>query len=156
MVAAVKVASSAARRAFNLLRTVQFTHPPACPCHSNSGRHRHHPQGHQFPAPISNARRHLATPIDPSKEKEYAFEMAASSIRFGPGATKEIGMDLKNIGAKRVCVVTDENVGKLNAMRQVVEALTREGIDFTVFDNVRVEPKDSSSVDHLLCPHSFK
>jgi len=70
--------------------------------------------------------------------------MAASSIRFGPGATKEVGMDLKNLGAKKVCVVTDANVGKLDAMKQVVEALTKEGIEFTVFDKVRVEPKDSS------------
>jgi hydroxyacid-oxoacid transhydrogenase len=70
--------------------------------------------------------------------------MAASSIRFGPGVTQEVGMDLKNMGAQRVCVVTDENVNKLDAMRQVREALTREGIPFEVYSKVRVEPKDSS------------
>lgn len=70
--------------------------------------------------------------------------MAASSIRFGPGVTQEVGMDLKNLGAKRVCVVTDENVDKLDAMRQVREALTREGVPFEVYSNVRIEPKDSS------------
>lgn len=53
-------------------------------------------------------------------------------------------MDFKNMGAKRVCVVTDANVSKLDAMKQVVEGLTQEGIEFTVFDKVRVEPKDSS------------
>lgn len=70
--------------------------------------------------------------------------MAASSIRFGPGATKEVGMDFKNIGAKRVCIVTDANVSQLDAMKQVVEGLSKEGIEFTVFDKVRVEPKDHS------------
>lgn len=70
--------------------------------------------------------------------------MAASSIRFGPGVTQEVGMDLKNMGAKRVCVVTDETVNKLDAMRQVREALTREGIPFEVYSKVRVEPNDSS------------
>jgi hydroxyacid-oxoacid transhydrogenase len=70
--------------------------------------------------------------------------MAASSIRFGPGVTQEVGMDLKNMGAKRVCVVTDETVNKLDAMRQVREALTREGVPFEVYSKVRVEPKDSS------------
>jgi hydroxyacid-oxoacid transhydrogenase len=70
--------------------------------------------------------------------------MAASSIRFGPGVTQEVGMDLKNMGAKRVCVVTDENVNKLDAMRQVRESLAREGIPYEVYDKVRVEPKDSS------------
>lgn len=53
-------------------------------------------------------------------------------------------MDFKNMGAKRVCVVTDNNVKNLDAMKQVVEGLTKEGIEFTVFDNCRVEPKDSS------------
>ena len=53
-------------------------------------------------------------------------------------------MDFKNIGAHRVVVVTDRNVGKLDAMRQVQEGLEREGVEYTVFENVRVEPKDSS------------
>lgn len=72
--------------------------------------------------------------------------MAASAIRFGPGVTKEVGMDFKNMGAKRVCVVTDSTVRNLNAMKQVVEGLNNEGIEFMVYDGVRVEPKDSSYV----------
>ena len=53
-------------------------------------------------------------------------------------------MDFKNIGAKKVCVVTDINVAKLDAMAQVLEGLTREGVEFTVFEKTMVEPKDSS------------
>jgi len=79
-----------------------------------------------------------------SRQKEYAFEMAASAIRFGPGVTKEVGMDFKNMGAKRVCVVTDSTVLNLDAMKQVIEGLNREGVEFTVFSNCKVEPKDSS------------
>ena len=134
----IRIAPSRAARALNLLRTVQFTHPPSCPCHSNPAHHHHGPQT------VTQARRSLATPIDMSQQKEYAFEMAASSIRFGPGCTKEVGMDLKNMGAKRVMVVTDGNVRKLEAMKQTVEALEREGVQYEVFDKVRVEPKDSS------------
>ena len=89
-----------------------------------------------------SSRRGYATPQEPLKE--YAFEMAASSIRFGPGVTQEVGMDLANMKAKRVCVVTDETVDKLDAMRQVREALTREGIQFKVFNKTKVEPKDYS------------
>lgn len=90
-------------------------------------------------------RRQYATPTSVNQGlKEYAFEMAASSIRFGPGVTQEVGMDFKNMGAKKVCVVTDPTVDKLDAMRQVREGLTREGISFEVFSNVRIEPKDSS------------
>ena len=138
MTLAVRVAPTAAKRAINLLRTVQYTHPPNCPCHSSPGHH------HHTPSLLNHARRSLATPADISSKKEYAFEMAASSIRFGPGCTKEVGMDFKNMGAKKVCVVTDVNVAKLDAMRQVIEGLTMEGIEFTVYDQTRVEPKDSS------------
>lgn len=70
--------------------------------------------------------------------------MAASSIRFGAGVTQEVGMDLKNMGAKRVCVVTDQTVNQLDAMKQVRESLDREGINFKVYSDVRIEPKDSS------------
>lgn len=55
-------------------------------------------------------------------------------------------MDFKNMGSKKVCVVTDKIVAKLDAMHQVVEGLTREGVEFTVYDGTRVEPKDSSLV----------
>lgn len=72
--------------------------------------------------------------------------MAASSIRFGPGVTQEVGMDFANMGAKRVCVVTDSTVRKLTAIKQVKEALLREGIEYEIFDKVRIEPKDSSYV----------
>jgi hydroxyacid-oxoacid transhydrogenase len=88
--------------------------------------------------------RQLATPVDYSQQKEYAFEVAASSIRFGPGCTKEVGMDVMNLGAKRVMVVTDPVVNKLTAMQQVREALEAEGIEYQVYTGVRVEPKDSS------------
>lgn len=132
----IRIPASAGQRARSLLRTVQYTHPPSCPCHGNPAHHHHHQQP-------SLARR-LATPIDPSRKKEYAFEMAASSIRFGPGATQEVGMDFKNLKANRVCIVTDANVAKLDALQQAVEGLSREGVEFTVFDNVRIEPKDAS------------
>ncbi|KAL6852403.1 hypothetical protein ACO1O0_006947 [Amphichorda felina] len=136
----VRVAPNAAKRATSLLRTVQYTHPPSCPCHSNPGYHKAQPS---LISNLKDASRRYATPVS-AEQKEYAFEMAASSIRFGPGVTKEVGMDFKNLGAKRVCVVTDPTVDKLDAMRQVREGLTREGISFEVFKDVKIEPKDHS------------
>lgn len=82
--------------------------------------------------------------------------MAASSIRFGPGCTKEVGMDFKNMGSKRVMVVTDQNVRKLDAMKQVIEGLTREGVHFEVYDKVRVEPKDSSIKEAIAFAKPWK
>lgn len=93
---------------------------------------------------MTQSRRALATPVDHSMQKEYAFEMAASSIRFGPGCTKEVGMDFKNLGAKKVMVVTDGTVLHLDAMKQVREGLDRESIAYEVYSKCRVEPKDYS------------
>ncbi|KAF2453767.1 iron-containing alcohol dehydrogenase-domain containing protein [Lineolata rhizophorae] len=141
MAPGIRIASTRAARATSLLRTVQFTHPPSCPCHSNPGAHG--PHHHALPSARSQKRR-LATPLDATRQKEYAFEMAASSIRFGPGCTAEVGMDMKNLGAKKVMVVTDGNVSKLGAMTRVIEGLEAEGVNYEIYDGVRVEPKDSS------------
>ncbi|CAI6090333.1 hypothetical protein V2G26_006127 [Clonostachys chloroleuca] len=142
MVSPIRAVPNAAKRATSLLRTIQYTHPPSCPCHSNPGYHQQNPSSNLLSHVQSQGRR-FASPAA-AEQKEYAFEMAASSIRFGPGVTKEVGMDFKNLGAKKVAVVTDSTVDKLDAMKQVREGLTREGIEFEVFKNVRVEPKDSS------------
>jgi hydroxyacid-oxoacid transhydrogenase len=64
-------------------------------------------------------------------------------------------MDFSNMGANRVCVVTDKNVARLDAMKQVVEGLTTEGIAFTVFDQSRVEPKDSSIKEAIEYAKSY-
>jgi hydroxyacid-oxoacid transhydrogenase len=53
-------------------------------------------------------------------------------------------MDMKNLGAKRVMLVTDGTVRKLDAVKNAVAALEREGVQYEVFDGVKVEPKDSS------------
>lgn len=86
----------------------------------------------------------MMTPTDFSQMKEYAFEMAASSIRFGPGSTREVGMDFANMKAKNVIVVTDATVAKLLPMKTAIEALERSGIKYEIFSDVRVEPKDYS------------
>ncbi len=75
---------------------------------------------------------------------EFAFEMASSSLRFGPGVTVEIGMDLGEIGAARVLVLTDRNLAKLRPVETVCESLEGEGLRYDLFDRVRIEPNDKS------------
>ena len=77
-------------------------------------------------------------------EYDYAFEMAASNIRFGPGTTREVGMDLAEMGVKRVMVLTDSNLSKLPPVEKVLESLSGEKINYSLFDRVRVEPTDTS------------
>ena len=82
-------------------------------------------------------------------DKDIAFEMAASHVRFGVGVTREVGMDLKEIGARRVMVLTDPLVGKLPPVRTVLESLDRSGVPFDLFDRVRVEPSDESLLEAI-------
>lgn len=51
-------------------------------------------------------------------------------------------MDLVNLDAKNVCVMTDPNVVKLSSMKAVLDSLTRNGVNYKVYDKVRVEPTD--------------
>ena len=77
-------------------------------------------------------------------EYEYAFEMAASNIRFGPGVTREVGMDLADLKAQRVLVVTDPAMAKLAPVATALESLKSEKIQFELFDRVHIEPTDVS------------
>ncbi|XP_076041513.1 type III alcohol dehydrogenase isoform X2 [Oratosquilla oratoria] len=79
-----------------------------------------------------------------AKTTDYAFEMACSTIRYGPGVTQEVGLDVKAMGAKKCLVVTDPILAQLSPVASVVDSLTRHGCNFEVFDQVRVEPTDKS------------
>lgn len=70
--------------------------------------------------------------------------MASSNIRYGEGVTREIGMDLQNMGAHNVCLMTDNNLSQLYPVEAVLESLVQNGVNYKVYDNVRVEPTDSS------------
>ncbi len=75
---------------------------------------------------------------------ETAFTLDTSSIKFGPGVTRELGHDLKRLGVTRVMVVTDPRLRDLQPVATAVEAIHGEGLEALVFDQVRVEPTDES------------
>ena len=77
-------------------------------------------------------------------QKDYAVQMGSSNLRFGPGVTREVGMDLADMRVKRVLIMTDQNLKDLLPVQVVIEALTQEKIEFDLFDEVRVEPTDIS------------
>jgi hydroxyacid-oxoacid transhydrogenase len=80
---------------------------------------------------------------------DIAFEMAVSSVRFGVGVTREIGMDLAEMGATLVLVVTDPVVAKLPPVGTVVASLERSRIPYALYDRTRVEPSDESFLDAI-------
>ena len=75
---------------------------------------------------------------------DYAFEMSAANLRYGPGASREVGMDLADLGVERVMVLTDPNLKEMDPVRKVLESIADQKIDCVLFDQVRVEPTDGS------------
>jgi len=81
--------------------------------------------------------------------RETAFEMAASSIRFGTGVTREVGMDLADLGVRRALVITDPNLVDLAPVDTVLSSLKDNKIFTMLYDAVRVEPTDASFQDAI-------
>jgi hydroxyacid-oxoacid transhydrogenase len=75
---------------------------------------------------------------------ETVLTMSSASIKYGFGATREAGFDLKELGATRVMVVTDNRLAELPPVATVLESLKSEGIEAVVFAESRVEPTDGS------------
>ena len=80
---------------------------------------------------------------------ETAFTMDTSSIKYGPGATREVGHDMKELGARRAMVVTDPRLAKSQPVSVTLEALAEAGIDAVLFDRVSVEPTDVSFTEAI-------
>jgi hydroxyacid-oxoacid transhydrogenase len=76
--------------------------------------------------------------------KETTVFVNASSIKFGHGATREVGWEMKRLGAQRVLVVADPNLTHSDPVGITIDALATEGIDAVLYDGVRIEPTDSS------------
>ncbi|KAI9094942.1 alcohol dehydrogenase [Phlyctochytrium arcticum] len=101
-----------------------------CPTHGPSHHHHHKHDAKGF--------------ATANEDTDYAFEMAASNIRYGPGVTREVGMDMMNLGAKKVAVFTDPGLAKLQPVQTVLAALKASNVNHVLFPNVRIEPSDKS------------
>ncbi|HET7035854.1 MAG TPA: hydroxyacid-oxoacid transhydrogenase [Thermomicrobiaceae bacterium] len=75
---------------------------------------------------------------------ETIFMMDTSAIKYGLGATREVGWDMRAQGARRVMVVTDPRLAPGESVATVLAALRAEGIEPVLYDRVRVEPTDRS------------
>src|SRR5215472_4229275 len=80
---------------------------------------------------------------------EIAFEMAVSNVRFGAGVAREAGMDLAELGAIRVLVLTDPVLRHLRPVQTVLESLEENRVPCVLYDRVRVEPTDESLLDAI-------
>jgi alcohol dehydrogenase class IV len=75
---------------------------------------------------------------------ETVFTYGAPQLKFGDGASAEIGYDLSQFGARRALVVTDPGIAATGQPQRIAEQIRGFGIDAAVFDEVHVEPTDES------------
>ncbi len=75
---------------------------------------------------------------------ESVFTYGAPQLKFGSGASDEIGFDLSRFGVHRVLVVTDPGVAATGLPQRVADQMGRFGIEAHVYDGVHVEPTDVS------------
>ena len=75
---------------------------------------------------------------------DTAFQVSASNLRFGPGTTREVGMDLQDMGLSRTLLVIDPALVNLQTGQVGEESLRAARIDFLRYDAVHVEPTDAS------------
>ena len=75
---------------------------------------------------------------------ETVFTYGAPGLKFGPGASDEIGYDLTQYAVRRVLVITDPGVAATGHPQRVADQMARFGIEAAVFDGAHVEPTDAS------------
>ncbi len=72
------------------------------------------------------------------------FQMSSANIRFGTGSTKEVGMDLNDLGIRRTLLVIDPRLRSLPTGEVVVASLKTNNVDYEIFDEISVEPTNAS------------
>jgi alcohol dehydrogenase class IV len=75
---------------------------------------------------------------------ETVFTWAAPPIKYGLGATSEVGHDLASLGVRRAVIVTDPGVMATGLAGRVADLVTAADISVEVFDGVHVEPTDAA------------
>ena len=82
-------------------------------------------------------------------QHETVFTYGAPALKFGSGASDEIGHDLTAYDAKRVLVITDAGVAATGHPERIAEQIRAQGIEAVVFDRVHVEPTDASIIEAI-------
>jgi alcohol dehydrogenase class IV len=80
----------------------------------------------------------------PPARPESVFTYGAPQLKFGNGASDEIGYDLSRYGVRRVLVITDAGVAATGIPARVADQMAQFDVEAHVFDGVHVEPTDVS------------
>jgi alcohol dehydrogenase len=77
------------------------------------------------------------------------FESPSSTrLVFGSGTVTKVGRFTKDLGGSKVLLVTDAGIVKAGHVDRVGQALSSEGIDFSIYDQVHENP---TTIDVAAC-----
>ena len=77
-------------------------------------------------------------------DSETIFTMETTPLKYGPGASEEVGWELKGMGLGRLMLVSDPGVVEVGITGRIQELIEAEGIEVEVWDKAHVEPTAES------------
>jgi alcohol dehydrogenase class IV len=80
----------------------------------------------------------------PSPGGDNIWQVDTANLKYGRGALRELGQDAEMLNLKKVALFTDKNQRNLPHLHEAVEALQKQNIQVTIFDEISVEPTSTS------------
>jgi len=72
---------------------------------------------------------------------DFSFTFSGpAKVIFGQGSSRQVGVEVKGLGGKKVLIVTDRGVRGAGLVAPIEETLKRGRIDFDTFDDVEANP----------------
>lgn len=85
--------------------------------------------------------------FNPSEGGADSFTVEMPRVTFGRGCLAELGERAKSRGMRRAAVITDRYLNRSRHMDTVRRSLEASGLDYAVFDEIRIEPSDRSIME---------
>lgn len=82
--------------------------------------------------------------FEPVEGGEAVFSVDVSAITYGPGCLAEAGAQARALDIGRIALFTDKRLAALDPVARVTASLSAAGVDFALYDEVKVEPTDLS------------
>jgi hydroxyacid-oxoacid transhydrogenase len=89
-------------------------------------------------------RRIMAANGNGASGNETIFTMEATPLKYGPGASEEVGWEVKRLGVSRVMLISDPGIIEAGITPRIRELIEAEGIEVELWDRARVEPTADS------------
>jgi len=89
----------------------------------------------------------IAPYVSKTELNDAVFTINIPQMKFGIGATKEVGYDAKRLGMKKVLLVVGNKLRETRLFEEVKGEIEGEGIKVEVLDKVHIEPEDDVIIE---------